>query len=93
MGVAKEQDGFICLKTPVGIMKDIFAGVQADLIKVFSAVAMAFTRFAVDLIGFESFQLYFGIEVGSRCAPLLVHEAKLRNSNVMSLLLWTGLSQ
>jgi len=40
-------------------MKDIFAGIQADLIKVFTTIAMAFTRFAVDLIGFKSFQLYF----------------------------------
>ena len=59
-------------------MKDIFAGIQADLIKVFTAIAMAFARLAVDLVGLESLQLYFGIEVGSRCAPLLIHESKVK---------------
>ena len=81
MGIAKEQDGVIRFKTPVGIMKDVFSGIQADLIEVFTVVAMAFTRLAVYLVGFKSFQLYFGIEIGSRCVPLLMHGAKLRKSN------------
>ena len=59
-------------------MKDVFAGIQADLIKVFTTITMAFARLAVDLIGLESLQLYFGIEVGSRGMSLLVHGSKVK---------------
>ena len=82
MGITKKQKGVFGIKTPVGVMKDIFAGIQADLIKVLAAIAMALAGFAVDFVGFKSFQLYFGIEVGSRCMPLLIHTAKLRKSNI-----------
>jgi len=59
-------------------MKDIFAGVQADLIKVFTAIAMAFSCFAVDLIGLEPFEFYLGVEVGSGSVPLLIHGSKVK---------------
>jgi hypothetical protein len=63
-------------------VKEVFAGVEADLIEVFTAITVAFASVAVYLISFESFQFYFRIEVGSRSAPKFVHEAKLRKSNV-----------
>jgi hypothetical protein len=66
-------------------MKDILAGIQTDLIKVFTAIAMAFAGFAIYLICFKSFQLYFGIEVGTRYGPLLIHGSKVKKIK------WTGL--
>jgi hypothetical protein len=62
-------------------MKEVFAGIHADFIEVFAAIAMAFPSFTIYHVGFKPFQLYFGIEFRSRCAPKLVHRAKLRKSN------------
>ena len=59
-------------------MKDIFAGIQADFIKVLTAIAVTLAGFAVDLIGFEPFQPYFAIEVGSGGVSLLVHGSKVK---------------
>ena len=65
-------------------MKEVFAGVEANLIEIFTAITVAFAGVAVYLIGFKPFQLYFGIEVRSRYAPKLVHGAKLRKSYVLA---------
>jgi len=60
MGIAKEQDSVVGLKAAVGIMEEIFAGIQADFVEVFSVIAMAFSGFTVHLIDLESFKLYLG---------------------------------
>jgi hypothetical protein len=63
MGVAKKQDCIICFKTPVSIVKDILAGIQAYFIKILTVITVPFTGLAIYLISLEPLQLYFIIEI------------------------------